>query len=359
MNQRVFKDEDFRTCGMLFSDADVDFHLELTRSLWDGSAHPLLVTPNFSVRSFFFDSGVMGLRISSKDMEVTFCPWKGMQIWRFEAGGQDVTMKSTFEEPTDSTSFLENYGAFMLHCGLTGIGHPSSKDMHAHHGELPNGRMERVWIESRSLEESSFLLIGGSRRIRISHFCNLDFTVQVALVPSCSRMFVQANIENCGNNDFDYSYLCHINWRLPESGLLFPSNHFSTDFEERMGEVDGKLSADFLKRVSISSDQCDVVSKHEGIFPEYCCRFDIDDENNDWVESTMKSEIGTYAVAYRSREFGHFLRWISNTGDESAAGFCLPSTGSDDGRLANDEKGFLRRLRAGEKCEHLMCIGVN
>ena len=52
--------------------------------------------------------------------------------------GHNLVMKSIYDEPEVCRNFYgESYGVFLMHCGLTAMGNPTSEDTHTPHGELP------------------------------------------------------------------------------------------------------------------------------------------------------------------------------------------------------------------------------
>ena len=62
--------------------------------------------------------------------ELVMLPFQGQQIWSAKFDGRPLTMTSMFAEPRLTRSFLETYGAFFLHCGVTAMGGPSAQDTH-------------------------------------------------------------------------------------------------------------------------------------------------------------------------------------------------------------------------------------
>ena len=98
--------------------------IELYRSSFEDVERQLVEIGEFAVSTFRYASDIEALRVSNARGEIIVLPFKGQQIWRARFDGRDLTMKSMFDEPVDTKVYLETYGAFMIHCGLTGLGAP-------------------------------------------------------------------------------------------------------------------------------------------------------------------------------------------------------------------------------------------
>ena len=133
----------------------------------------------FTVSAFRYASGIEALRVSNARGEIIVLPFKGQQIWRARFDGRDLTMKSMFDEPVDTQVYLETYGAFMIHCGLTGLGAPGPEDSHPLHGEIPNAPFQKAWLEID--EASQRITIGGSYRHTVAFSTNYLATAKVAM----------------------------------------------------------------------------------------------------------------------------------------------------------------------------------
>ena len=107
---------------------------------------PVAEGAGFTVSAFRYDSGIAALRVKNRRGEILVLPFKGHQIWRAAFDGRDLTMKSMFTEPVVTSTYLETYGAFFIHCGATAIGAPSPVDRHGLHGELPNAPYQKGWV---------------------------------------------------------------------------------------------------------------------------------------------------------------------------------------------------------------------
>ena len=86
------------------------------------------------------------LRLQNELGELVLLPFQGQQIWSAAFGGRNLTMKSMFDQPRPTRNYLETYGGFLLHCGVTAMGVPAGGDTHPLHGELPNAPYQKAWL---------------------------------------------------------------------------------------------------------------------------------------------------------------------------------------------------------------------
>ena len=88
--------------------------IDLARAMFGERERPLASMGGFSLSTFRFDSGIEALRVRNRRGEILVLPFKGHQIWRAAFDGRDLTMKSMFDEPVPTTTYLETYGAFFI-----------------------------------------------------------------------------------------------------------------------------------------------------------------------------------------------------------------------------------------------------
>lgn len=87
---------------------------------------------------FRYPSGVAALRLKNAIGEIVVLPFQGQQVWDAQFYGRTLTMKSMFDQPYPTQTYLQTYGGFVVHCGATAMGVPEAGDNHPLHGELPN-----------------------------------------------------------------------------------------------------------------------------------------------------------------------------------------------------------------------------
>ena len=152
--------------------------IDLHRSSFDDRERPFCEMGEFRISTFRYASGIEALRVKNARGEIIVLPFKGQQIWRAAFDGRDLTMKSMFDEPVDTMVYLETYGAFLIHCGLTGLGAPGPEDSHPLHGELPNAPFQTAWIEVD--EQMQRVIIGGTYRHTVAFSTCLLYTSDAA-----------------------------------------------------------------------------------------------------------------------------------------------------------------------------------
>src|SRR4051812_14335510 len=71
--------------------------------------------------SVFSQNSVACLRIRNDRGSIVCLPFQGQQIWSAHFDGRELAMKSMFERPKATREYLQNYGAFLLHCGVSAM----------------------------------------------------------------------------------------------------------------------------------------------------------------------------------------------------------------------------------------------
>lgn len=131
------------------------------------------------VSAFRFDSGVDALRIKNLRGEIVVLPYQGMQVWRATFDGCELTMRSMFEQPENTRVYLETYGAFFIHCGITDLGAPGPDDNHPLHGELPNAPMDAAWLIIDN--ESYNVTVAAQYRHTVAFSTNYNATISTMM----------------------------------------------------------------------------------------------------------------------------------------------------------------------------------
>ncbi len=98
--------------------------IELQRR-WFGEKERLVAEGGgLAVSAFRYDSGIEALRLRNRRGECIILPYQGQQIWNATFDEREIAMRSMFAEPVATDRYVENYGAFFIHCGLTAMGAP-------------------------------------------------------------------------------------------------------------------------------------------------------------------------------------------------------------------------------------------
>lgn len=326
--------------------ADRNAVLHLRPSMFGESEVELVRAGAITVSSFRYASGVEALRLTSDRVQLVLLPFRGQQVWRYRVDGEELTMRTHFDEPTASTTFGETYGGFLLHCGLSGIGAPGPEDAHAHHGELPNARYDSARLLIDRSDGIDRVALSGTCRLRVSHCMDLLFEPTLTLRADATELSVRGRVRNLRRDPFQYSYLCHLNWALPDSGRLaqtvpLDAGHFTVAPHPQQDERTARLTAAIAADPSVG-DQASIALP---VVPEYCAVLRPVADADGWAHFLMQRGDGSAAsVSYPVAELPYAIRWISNTGDEQASGFCLPATGAHFGRHAAEVAGQLRTV---------------
>lgn len=313
----------------------------------------VLVTPAGEVTLFKYKSGVPALEIETPRTSITVLPFRGQQIWRYAVDGEDPTMRTTFAEPSASRVFGETYGAFLVHCGLTGIGAPGVGDQHDHHGELPGIENTEVTVLAGELDGEAYLGLESTFEYRLSHGFAYRARIELKVFADQTVVPVKVTITNLRSEPFDYAYLCHVNWKLED--LVSLEQSASNDAESFVlaphpGQTE--RTAALLEEYAADPGRSNIISVEEEISPEYCAVLTpIPTESGKAEFLGVRSDESALWVSFDTQQLPRAIRWMSNTGDEQAAGFCLPATGHHFGRNKNQQDGLLKTLAAGASTE--------
>ena len=191
--------------------------INLKNVLFTEHEKKLLDYKKLHVSVFRYSTGVEAVRVKNARGEFVILPFLGQQIWKIEFDNRPLAMTSVFEEPQQGKSYLENYGAFLLHCGLTGMGNPGRDDTHPLHGELPAAEYAEAYIIMKTDPVLS-LGIGGNFRYKKAFANNYSFEPVVWIDENTSVISMEVTIENKKNSDLEYMYLTHINFNFIEEG---------------------------------------------------------------------------------------------------------------------------------------------
>ncbi|WP_237268051.1 DUF4432 family protein [Tessaracoccus aquimaris] len=183
------------------------------------------------------------------------------------------------------------------------------------------------------------------------------FTPRITLRSDSPALRFDMDITNQRRTPMSYSYLCHVNW-APVDGaeLVQPVRPALPDFKVDPHPGQTPETAAYTARISADPTLSNRIDLAQSLVPEYCAVLTPTPDESGWAEFLMVRPDGKAAsVRYDTTRLPHAIRWISNTGDEEAAGFCLPSTAHHHGRAAAEADGMLVELAPGAK-HHLVVI---
>jgi hypothetical protein len=326
--------------------------LYLDRSFFKTTETLLAETPSTKLFTFLYPSGVEAVRILQKRGEFIWLPFFGQSLWSWKVDGKEQKFTGFVEEPDYAArNFLHNYGAFMIHCGITAMGNPSKEDNHLHHGELPLARYQEAWIECSEGEYPTVL--GGAYRYAVPFIASYTFSPRLSIAAEGTSVQVAATLGNAQQTKLHYLYLNHLNFSLEgaarlEYGLPAFTKKTVTVLQESVEHVieDPKR---FLALGSIHSIEPELVAimKNEGQGSSVCVhQMHRDDGSRIWV-------------AIDTMGLDHTVAWLTKTADRSACGFALPATGGPRGLAEETRQGTVKTLEPNEQITFRYVFGFD
>lgn len=274
-------------------------------------------------------SGVCVLRVETPRAQLDLLPFHGQQIWDARIDGRCLTMKSLFDTPRNSRDYLENYGAFFLHCGGSSLGNPGPADRHPLHGELPNARYDRATLV---LSDHQVGLTGELRLTRaFSH--DVIFRPTLRLGADATLIEMGIEVDNRAATPFDWYYLAHVNFRPADGGRLIDT--VADDLRDIL-----QRPAPGIPMVAIDQPLDRSVPPPLSCDPERLHVMQVAEDGAGWALALQQHPDGSGdLVHWRPGELPRITRWISRRPDEDAMGFALPGTAWPTGLADLQAKG--------------------
>ncbi|SDO43350.1 protein of unknown function [Aureimonas jatrophae] len=330
--------------------------IDLTEAMFGETERRLCAFEGISVTTFRYASGVAGLRIGTRRGEVVILPFRGQQIWRARFDGREFAMRSMFDEPARSTTYLETYGAFLIHCGLTGIGAPEAGDSHPLHGELPSAPFEDAWLDLD--EAAGRVTLGGVFRYAVAFSTRYTLTATLGIGRDETLIDCHLRLRNDKRTPMEVLYLAHINFRPSDGATL----HYTAPYTPEAVRVRRSIPAhvragpgyaEFLEALAADPTLHHRLEPGLGFDPEVVFAIDAVADEAGWAHAVQRHADGSADyVAHRPDQAPRLNRWICRTPDQDAIGFSFPSTSSTLGRRNEVEAGRFVPLD-GEREWHL------
>ena len=322
---------------------------------------------NFLKASLFcYPNGIEAVRLSNEKGYITLLPFAGQQIWDMEFLGRNIVMKSIYEEPEVCyDNYGESYGCFLMHCGLTAMGNPTSEDTHIPHGELPVAKYKSAYILSGEDEKGKYISLSGVYTHKRAFEYDYEFVPECRLYENASTIDVIVTFTNHKDIPLEYFYLCHINYRPVDGAkLLYTANHKNIVAHHEVPENYPKILADktnaYLDILDKDASVMDVIDrKVQSYAPEivFTCKYYADSNGDAHTLQILPDGYSCY-VSHKPQELPFGVRWISRTDDEDALGMVLPATAEHKGYLYCKEKGYERYLKKGETVTYHITTGI-
>ena len=336
--------------------------IELHGSIFSEKERPLCQFDAFSISTFRYDSGVAGLRLKNDRGEIVVLPFQGQQIWRAGFDGRDLTMRSMFDEPVETRVYLETYGAFMIHCGITGLGAPGPQDSHQLHGELPNAPFQSAWLEVD--HDAQRVTIAGTYQHTVAFSTNYLATVETTLTAGSALIDVSVRVKNLKQTPMDLMYLGHANFRPVDGGEL----HYTADYDAEAVRVRRSIPShvtpkpgypEFLEELAKNPVAHHVLKPALGFDPEVVFEIDMNSDPDGFAHALQKHHDGTADyMRCRPDQAPLCTRWICRTPDQDGLGIAFPSTSGVEGYTAEKAKGRVEIVEGGETWRVDMRMGL-
>jgi hypothetical protein len=281
---------------------------------------------------FRFSSGVCGLRLSNERGELVALPFQGQQIWSARFDGRELTMASMFDEPQPTRVFLDTFGGFLQHCGVTSLGGVAPAGQAPLHGELPNAPYQTAHLVVGEDERGAYMGLGGAYRHTTAFMINYQARPLVRLYAGSSLFRVSMRITNLKRTPMDLLYLTHVNFRPVDHGRLAYSALATPEHVRVRADIPAHIRpaagyVEFVKELAADPTLHHVLTSGLTFDPEICFFIDYLADEEGWAHSMQLHPGGeTDYIAHRPGQQPQATRWISRTPDQDAIALAEPGT---------------------------------
>lgn len=327
--------------------------IHLADAFFSASERPFIEQNNLRASLFCFDSGVAAVRLSNDQGELVMLPFQGQQIWSAAFGGRNLTMKSMFDQPRATRTYLETYGGFLLHCGATAMGVPTGEDTHPLHGELPNAPYQKAWIVLGSDSRGDYIGLGGEYQHTVAFSHNYVAHPLVKLYAGESRCTVAITVTNLKRTPMEFMYLAHINYRPVDNGRLVYSAQTTPEHVRVRQSIPSHVHPgpgyrEFMQELGQHPEKHHVLAPDLAFDPEIVFTIDYLADAEGWAHTLQIHPDGSADyVRHKPAQLDKGVRWICRTPDQDAIGIVLPATAEPEGYSAEKAKGNIKTIPAG------------
>jgi len=332
--------------------------IKLHHDFFTSTERPFLEHGNLSAVLFQYGSGVRAARLSCARGEIVVLPFQGQQIWDATFEGRRLTMKAMRQDPVLTHSYLEGFGAFLIHCGITAMGVPGPADNHVLHGELHHASFSDASLEVGEDARGRFMAIGGVYHHIVAFAYDFSVLSRVTLHENETLVDVELEVKNLKHTPMDYMYMAHPNFRPVDNGRIVYSAQCTQENVRIRRSIPShmKVSAQYARLLdSLAEDP----KKHHILLPGVAFDpevvFFIDrylSDEDGWAHSMMVHPDGyAFFVRHRPLELDHVIRWICRTPDQDCLGLAIPATAEPEGYSAEKAKGNVKTMEPGG-CRH-------
>ncbi len=313
---------------------------------------PLAEFGGVRASAFTYPSGVCALRLENGVGEMILLPFHGQQIWRLGFFGRDLTMKSMFAEPRNSRVYLENYGAFLIHCGATAMGVPAAEDSHPLHGELTHAPYQTAQLLIGSDDRGAYIGLTGSYEHAVAFGPRYLARPVVKFHANSTRVPVSLEIENLNRTPMELMYMAHANFRPVNDARLEYSAKVSPQTVRVRSSIPSHVKPTpeylaFLERLAANPASHHVLKPELAFDPEVVFYIDYLCDAHGWAHAMQILPDGTADfISHKPAQLRKGVRWISRTPNQDCFGLNLPATAEPEGYSAEKAKGNVMLLEA-------------
>lgn len=313
------------------------------------SASELLIFDSDEVKIaiFRFQSGVEAVRVKARRGEFIWLPFLGSQIWDWMVNGVSQKFEGFVSEPSYGKTFLENYGGFLIHCGMTAMGNPSREDTHPQHGELPTARFSSACMEFDPDDTKFPISLCSELHWHVPFVADYSFRPRLRIRHDGLSAIMDGELTNASHHDFPFMYLAHINF--PYTG----GNRLSYDIESFDSES-VKILREGTSGISRGPGSFLTLDAAQSYDPELVAILDhrrraYPRTHRDHVVNSMHSTKNSAVwVATNIDQLDHTVIWITHTKDRGACGFSMPATAGPTGYASEFKQGNVKVISGGE-----------
>ena len=327
--------------------------LHLQKSFFSEHEKVLIEHAGLRASGFLYPSGVHAIRLENELGQMTVLPFQGQQIWHLEFFGRTLTMQSMFDSPRLNTTYLENYGAFLLHCGATTMGVPGANDTHPLHGELPNAAYQTAQLLIGKDARGTYIGVTGTYQHTVAFSQNYRARPVVKLYANSSRFPIQMNIHNLKRTPMELMYMAHANFRPHDHARLEYTAQYTPEHVRVRTSIPSHVKPapgymEFLTELTANPSKHHVLEPGLQFAPEIVFFIDYLSDEHGWAHALQLLPDGQAdLISHRPSELDFGVRWISRTPDQDCFGLNLPATAEPEGYSAEAAKGNIKTLAAG------------
>jgi len=322
----------------------------------------------FKAIIYEFETGMHAIKLCNSVGYIIVLPYYGQMVWDAFFEGRSLVMKTLFDKdmPKYKSSFLDNYGCYIMHCGARRNGCPSQYDTHPLHGELPAAIYDSAAIIAGDDENGNYIGVTGLYEYNqafgdkyLAHPC-------VKIYEDSGLLHVSIEINNLTGHAMDLMYMLHINNCLRDSGRIVQTSGWTPDdMQVRTFIPEYNVIPDgfreFMNKIALDPSYTRTLNIEDDYNPEICiemCKYKKDNEG--FAYAMQVHPDGTAdLVKFKPDELPVSQRWICTTlaDDQRKIGIALPGTCGTEGYLAEKHKGRIRKIQPFESFKTTVIAG--